>query len=65
MVPRCQGKWAPPAGVFTGKNDDALLHVMKEGYARHGQPDVAIEFDMHYLIQKLDGEPKIFGWGVG
>lgn len=92
---------ASPAGVFTGKNDDALLQVMKEGYvryrqtgmksvqlgnirlsviddrhcvahvgwtasyARHGQPDVAIEFEVHYLIQKLNGEPKIFGWVSG
>jgi len=92
---------ASPAGVFTGKNDDALLQVMKEGYARYrqtgmksmglrdislavmddrhwvahvswtanyarvGQPDVAIEFEVHYLIQKLDGKPKIFGWVSG
>ena len=92
---------ASPAGVFTGKNDDALLKVMKEGYARYrqtglksmglrdirlsviddrhwvahvgwtasyarrGKPDVAIEFEVHYLIQKLDGEPKIFGWVSG
>ena len=92
---------ASPAGVFTGKNDDALLQVMKEGYARYrqtgmksmglrdislaviddrhwvahvswtanyargGQPDVAIEFEVHYLIQKLHGKPKIFGWVSG
>jgi hypothetical protein len=31
-------------------------------YARKNQPDVAIDFDVHYLVQKLDGEPKIFGW---
>jgi hypothetical protein len=23
---------------------------------------LAIAFEVHYLIQKLDGEPKIFGW---
>jgi hypothetical protein len=34
-------------------------------YARRGQPDAAIEFEVHYLIQKLDGEPKIFGWVSG
>jgi hypothetical protein len=90
---------ASPAGVFTGKNDDALLQVMKEGYARYRQtgmksmrlgdihlsviddhhcvahvgwtanyarrPDVAIEFEVHYLVQKLDGEPRIFGWVSG
>ncbi|QIA23176.1 hypothetical protein [Mesorhizobium sp. AA22] len=34
-------------------------------YARKGQPDVTINFDVHYLVQKLDGEPKIFGWVSG
>lgn len=34
-------------------------------YARQDQPYVAIDFDVHYLVQKLDGEPKIFGWMSG
>jgi hypothetical protein len=34
-------------------------------YARKGRPDVAIDFDVHYLVQKLDGEPKVFGWVSG
>jgi hypothetical protein len=34
-------------------------------YARKGQPDVAIDFDVHYFVQKLDGEPKVFGWVSG
>lgn len=34
-------------------------------YARQNQPDVAIDFDVHYLIQKLDGDPKVFGWVSG
>jgi hypothetical protein len=35
-------------------------------YARKDQPDVAIDFDVHYLIQMLDGEPpKVFGWISG
>jgi hypothetical protein len=34
-------------------------------YARKDQPDVAIEFDVHYFVQKLDGEPKVFGWVSG
>ena len=34
-------------------------------YDRNGQPDVAMDFDVHYLVQKLDGEPKIFGWVSG
>lgn len=34
-------------------------------YARQGRPDVTIDFDVHYLVQKLGGEPKIFGWVSG
>ena len=31
-------------------------------YARKDQSDVAIDFDVHYFVRKLDGEPKVFGW---
>lgn len=34
-------------------------------YARKDQQDVAIDFDVHYLVQMLDGEPKVFGWVAG
>jgi hypothetical protein len=34
-------------------------------YARQDQPDTAIDFDVHYLVQKLAGEPKVFGWVSG
>jgi hypothetical protein len=34
-------------------------------YSRKGEPDVTIDFDVHYLVQTLDGEPKIFGWISG
>lgn len=34
-------------------------------YARDGQPDVSIDFDVHYFVQKLAGEPKVFGWVSG
>jgi len=34
-------------------------------YARKGQPDVAIDFDVHYFVQKLGEEPKVFGWVSG
>lgn len=34
-------------------------------YARRDQADVAIDFEVHYLVQQLDGEPKIFGWVSG
>jgi hypothetical protein len=34
-------------------------------YARKDQPDIAIDFDVHYFVQKLDGAPKVFGWVSG
>ena len=34
-------------------------------YARQGRPDVAIDFDVHYFVQKLDGPAKVFGWVSG
>ena len=34
-------------------------------YARKDQPDTAIDFDVHYLVQILDGEAKVFGWVSG
>lgn len=34
-------------------------------YARQNKPDVAIDFDVHYFIQTLDGKPKVFGWVSG
>lgn len=34
-------------------------------YARNDQPDLAIDFDVHYFVQTLDGEPKVFGWVSG
>jgi len=92
---------ATPAGVMTGKNDEAFRQAMAEGYAhyraigtkgmriravrlspidahhcvahvawtatyaRKDGPDVAIDFDVHYLVQALDGEPRVFGWVAG
>ena len=32
---------------------------------RKDRPDVAIDFDVHYFIQTLDREPKVFGWVSG
>ena len=34
-------------------------------YARKGEPDLPIDFDVHYLVQRLGEEPKIFGWVSG
>lgn len=34
-------------------------------YARKAKPDVAIDFDVNYFVQMLDGKPKVFGWVSG
>ncbi len=34
-------------------------------YARKDQRDVTIDFDVHYFVRMLDGEPKVFGWVSG
>jgi hypothetical protein len=34
-------------------------------YARRDQEDTTIDFDVHYLVQKLDGDAKVFGWVSG
>jgi hypothetical protein len=34
-------------------------------YARKDRSDIAIDFDVHYFVQTLDGVPKVFGWVLG
>lgn len=34
-------------------------------YVGKSRPEVAIDFDVHYFVQKLDGKPKVFGWVSG
>ena len=34
-------------------------------YARKGRSDVEIDFAVHYLVQKLEGDAKVFGWITG
>ncbi|OWV79106.1 hypothetical protein ATY77_28100 [Rhizobium sp. R634] len=34
-------------------------------YARKDRADTAIDFDVHYLVQKLSAEAKVFGWVSG
>ena len=47
-------------------NHHCVAHVAWTAtYARKDQPDAAIDFDVHYFVQKLDGEPKVFGWVSG
>jgi hypothetical protein len=55
-------------GVLLSPIDDhhCVAHVAWTAtYAREDQPDVAIDFDVHYFVQMLDGEPKVFGWVSG
>lgn len=43
-----------------------LAHVAWTAiYARDDQPDVPIDFDVHYFLQVLNHEPKVFGWVSG
>lgn len=43
-----------------------IVHVAwRATYIRKDQPDVAIDFDVHYLVQQLSAEPKVFGWVSG
>ncbi len=54
--------------VYLSSIDDkhCVAHVAWTAtYARKDQPDVAIDFDVHYFVQKLDGEPRVFGWVSG
>jgi len=47
-------------------NHHCVVHVAWTAtYARKDQPNVAIDFDIHYFVQKLDGDPKVFGWVSG
>ena len=52
--------------ISTIDEHHCLAHVAwTASYARDNQPDTAINFDVHYLVQTLDGEPKVFGWVSG
>ncbi|MBR0858432.1 nuclear transport factor 2 family protein [Bradyrhizobium liaoningense] len=43
-----------------------LAHVAWTAvYDRGGEPDVSIDFEVHYLVQQLEDGPKIFGWISG
>ena len=47
-------------------NHHCVAHVAWTAtYARRDQADVAIDFDVHYLVQDLHRELKIFGWVSG
>ena len=43
-----------------------VAHVAwRATYVRNDKPDVTIDFDVHYLVQQLGAEPKVFGWVSG
>jgi hypothetical protein len=43
-----------------------VAHIAwRASYVRKDQADVVIDFDVHYLVQQLDAEPKVFGWISG
>lgn len=43
-----------------------VAHVAwRATYVRKNQSDVVIDFDVHYLVQQLGAEPKVFGWVSG
>lgn len=33
-------------------------------YARKDQSNITIDFTVHYLVQMLDNDPKVFDWGL-
>ncbi|SCB21027.1 hypothetical protein GA0061098_100345 [Bradyrhizobium shewense] len=43
-----------------------VAHVSwRATYVRKNQSDVVIDFEVHYLVQHLGAEPKVFGWVSG
>lgn len=43
-----------------------LAHVAWTAtYARADKTDTVIDFDVHYFVQALNGEAKVFGWVSG
>jgi len=44
----------------------AIAHVAWTAvYAKPSRQDISIDFKVHYLLQELDGQPKVFGWVSG
>lgn len=55
-------------GIRLSAIDDrhCVVHVAWTAiYARKEQPDLSIEFDVHYLVQDIGQGPKVFGWVSG
>lgn len=52
--------------ISTMDEHHCVAHVAwRATYARRDQPDTVIDFDVHYLVQQLDGDAKVFGWVSG
>jgi len=46
--------------------DHCVAHVAwTAAYARKGQPDVALDFEVHYFVRDRRSEPRVFGWVSG
>jgi hypothetical protein len=61
-------KGARVRSIRCAKIDDrhCVAHVAWQAtYARKGKHDIAIDFVVHYFIQRLDEGPKVFGWVSG
>jgi hypothetical protein len=39
-----------------------LAHVAWTAIYGGGEPDISIDFEVHYLVQQLEDVPKIFEW---
>jgi len=47
-------------------NQHAVAHVAWTAtYSKPSQSDISIDFEVHYLVQELNGKPKVFGWVSG
>ena len=47
-------------------NQHAVAHVAWVAvYEKDMQPDISIDFEVHYFMQELDGRLKVFGWVSG
>lgn len=47
-------------------NQHAIAHVAWTAvYAKDMQPAISIDFEVHYFMQELNGQPRVFGWVSG
>ncbi|MGL3213393.1 nuclear transport factor 2 family protein [Bradyrhizobium sp. BR 1433] len=52
--------------ISTIDDGHCMAHVAWTAtYVRDSQPDVTIDFDVHYLVQTHGAQPTIFGWVTG